>query len=270
VSQAVPHPPLFLKSCYSNLIVISRLGIIADIHANVFALEAVLAHAAGRGITAFVNLGDTLYGPLRPHATFERLLQENVLMTILGNQDRMICEATQQDLARFPTLAYVIRDLGEEPIHWLSNLPKTAVYDRDVFMCHGTPRSDTDYLLEDVIEGQPAVRSDAAIAELLSGVHQAIVLCGHTHVPRVVQLENGQVVINPGSVGVPAYDDIEPVKHRMEIFSPHACYAILEQTDAGWNVSLERVAYDHHKAAELARSMNRDDWAQGIATGRMK
>jgi putative phosphoesterase len=247
----------------------ARLAILADIHANVWALDAVLKHAKARGVDSFVNLGDTLYGPLRPHATYERLLHENVLATIQGNQDRMIFEASERDLATIPTLAYVIRDLGEEPIRWLSELPKTAVVDNDIFLCHGTSGSDMIYLLEDIMEGLPEVRSEGAIRELLQGVHQTVVLCGHTHIPRVVELSTGQLVVNPGSIGVPAYDDIEPVRYRMQTFSPHACYGILERDGAGWNISLERVAYDHQTAAEYARAMGREDWARGIATGRM-
>ena len=246
----------------------ARLAILADIHANVWALEAVLAHAHKRGVDGFVNLGDSLYGPLKPHATYERLMQERVLVTIQGNQDRLIYEASERDLASIRTLAYVIRDLGEEPIHWLSELPKTAVIE-DIFLCHGTPGSDSNYLLEDVMDGLPEVRSEGAIRELLQGVRQPVVLCGHTHIPRVVELSSGQLIVNPGSVGVPAYDDVDPVRYRMQNFSPHACYGILERGDAGWNVSLERVAYNHHAAAEYARSLGRDDWAQGIASGRM-
>lgn len=247
----------------------TRFAVLADIHANIWALEAVLAHAELREADAIVNLGDSLYGPLKPHATYERLMQEDVLVTIQGNQDRMICEASERDLAVIPTLAYVIRDLGGEPIHWLSELPRTAVVENEIFLCHGTPGSDTVYLLEDVMDGLPEVRSEGAIRELLQGVRQAVVLCGHTHIPRVVELSNGQLVVNPGSVGVPAYDDVDPVRYRMQNFSPHSCYAILEKNNAGWNVSLERVAYDHQAAAEYARTRGRDDWAQGIATGRM-
>lgn len=247
----------------------SRVAILADIHANVWALDAVLAHAKSRGVDAFLNLGDTLYGPLKPHATYERLLHENVLITIQGNQDRMIYEASERDLASIPTLSYVIRDLGEEPIHWLSELPKTAVFENDIFLCHGSPGSDTIYLLEDIMEGLPEVRSEGAIRELLQGVHQPVVLCGHTHIPRVVELSHGQLVINPGSIGVPAYDDVEPVRYRMQTFSPHACYGILEKNGAGWNISLERVAYNHRAAAEYAHNLGRDDWAQGIGSGRM-
>jgi predicted phosphodiesterase len=249
--------------------VTARLAILADIHANIWALEAVLKHAKSLGIEQFVNLGDSLYGPLKPHATYERLMQENVLISIQGNQDRLIFEASERDLAFIPTLSYVIRDLGEEPIHWLSTLPRTAVLGDDIFLCHGTPGSDTLYLLEDVMDGLPEVRSEAAIRELLQGVRQPVVLCAHTHIPRVVELASGQLVVNPGSIGVPAYDDVDPVRYRMQTFSPHACYSILEKDGRGWNVSLERVAYDHQAAAEYARMRGRDDWAQGIATGRI-
>ena len=95
----------------------TRLAIIADIHANVWALDAVLAHLKVREVDGIVNLGDSLYGPLKPHATYERLMKEDVLVTIQGNQDRLIYEASERDLAAIPTLAYVIRDLGGEPIH---------------------------------------------------------------------------------------------------------------------------------------------------------
>ncbi|HZS97098.1 MAG TPA: metallophosphoesterase family protein [Terriglobales bacterium] len=247
----------------------ARLAILADIHANIWALDAVLAHAKSRGIDRFLNLGDSLYGPLKPQATYERLMQANVLVTIQGNQDRLIYEASERDLASIPTLSYVIRDLGEEPIHWLSELPRTAVFEENIFLCHGTPGNDTIYLLEDIMDGLPEVRSEGAIRELLQGVHHPVVLCGHTHIPRVVDLAHGQLVVNPGSIGVQAYDDVDPVRYRMQTFSPHACYAILEKSNTGWNVSLERVAYDHRAAAEFARTRGRDDWAQGIATGRI-
>jgi predicted phosphodiesterase len=247
----------------------ARLAILADIHANLWALEAVLEHAKSREVDAFINLGDTLYGPLKPRATYDRLLQENFIATIQGNQDRMIYEATAREVTSIPTLSFVIRDLGEDPIHWLHDLPKTMAVGEDLYLCHGTPASDMAYLLEDIMEGLPEVRSEGAIRELLQGVRQPMVLCGHTHIPRVVELSTGQVIVNPGSVGVQAYDDIDPVRYRMQTFSPHACYSILEKNSHGWNVSLERVAYDHHAASEYARQMGRDDWAQGIATGRI-
>jgi diadenosine tetraphosphatase ApaH/serine/threonine PP2A family protein phosphatase len=143
------------------------------------------------------------------------------------------------------------------------------VLDGEVFLCHGTPSSDTTYLLEDVRSGHPVLRAEDEILELLGSVREPVILCGHSHIPRVVRLGNGQLIVNPGSVGLPAYDDDKPVKHFMETYSPHASYAILEKSSVSWEVSLHRVVYDWDEAARQALSIGAEDWAQGIATGRM-
>ncbi len=62
---------------------------------HAFALEAVLADARARGLTRFVNLGDTFYGPLDPVGTW-RILRELDIPTVLGNQDRLLLEGGPQ------------------------------------------------------------------------------------------------------------------------------------------------------------------------------
>lgn len=246
-----------------------KLGVIADIHGNALALEAVLRDAHQRGVSRFVNLGDVLYGPLQPLETYRILQRTNVLATIAGNQDRKIVEATADHLKTNPTLAFVTTNLGSQPIAWLCSLPATAVIGGRVFLCHGTPTSDTTYFLEDVSSGRPVARAEHAIIELLGSTREPVILCGHTHIPRMVQLSGGQLVVNPGSVGLPAYDDDVPVKHFMETHTPHASYAVLEESSAGWDVSFHRIAYRSDEAAKQARDLDREDWARGIATGRM-
>ena len=145
----------------------TRLAILADIHANVWALDAVLARMQGPWDRRFVNLGDTLYGPLKPHATYERLMHENVLITIQGNQDRLIYEASERDLAAIPDtgIRHSRPGRGTDPL--AEQLPRDGGgRGNDVFLCHGTPGSDMIYLLEDVMEGLPEVRSEGAIREL--------------------------------------------------------------------------------------------------------
>ncbi|MGD0201239.1 MAG: metallophosphoesterase family protein [Bryobacteraceae bacterium] len=246
-----------------------KLAVFADIHANVWALEAVLADATERGVTAFLNLGDVLYGPLRPRETYERLMNVSFAATVQGNQDRQICETTASESSANPTLAYVVSDLGREPVKWLQELAPTARFGDGVFLCHGTPTSDTTYLLEDVDSGHPMVRPAASILALLGGVTEPVVLCGHTHIPRLVELPDGRIIVNPGSVGLPAYADESPVRHVMETYSPHASYAIVERGERGWGVSFHRVAYDHGQAARAAESHGREDWARALRTGWM-
>ncbi len=66
-----------------------RVAVIADIHANVWALDAVLADIDRRTITTVVNLGDSLAGLLAPAETTERLLARGFL-TVAGNNDHDI------------------------------------------------------------------------------------------------------------------------------------------------------------------------------------
>ena len=257
----------------------TRLGILADIHANSRALEAVLDDAARRGIRQFVDLGDVLYGPLEPRRTYDLLKTVDIVAQVSGNQDRLIRDASAD--GRSKTLDFVLDDLGwlpsgnrticSEPIEWLRTLPQTAVVDGAILLCHGSPSSDTTYLLEDVSSGRPLVRPESAILEELGdAVSWPVILCGHTHVPRLVQLRDGPLILNPGSVGLPAYDDEAPAPHFMETFSPHACYAVLEKSSKGWTAAFYRIPYDWHAAAARARQLNRPDWAQGIEFGRME
>jgi diadenosine tetraphosphatase ApaH/serine/threonine PP2A family protein phosphatase len=195
-------------------------------------------------------------------------LQTIDAVTIQGNQDRDIYQATAARMEKNPTLAYVINDLGPGPIDWLRSLPQTQTLADEIFACHGSPRSDMVYLLEDVMHGFPVVKAEEAIQKELDGFAFPVILCGHTHMPRVVQLSSGSLVINPGSVGVPAYDDDLPTYHAMENYSSLASYAIVEKREGGWRVDLLKVPYEHALAAEQARRQGRDDWARWIATGR--
>lgn len=158
--------------------------------------------------------------------------------------------------------------LDAQAVAWLKGVPGTAVFEGELFLCHGTPASDQIYLLEDVRSGHPTVRSEHEIECLLGDVRYPVVLCGHSHIPRLVRLATGQLIVNPGSVGLPAYDDDSPVPHVMENYSPHASYAILTKRGGKWDVEFRRVAYADAEAAQCAAEAGRPDWASRIATGR--
>jgi hypothetical protein len=81
----------------------------------------------------------------------------------------------------------------------------------------------------------------------------------------MVRLTSGQTIVNPGSVGLPAYADDLPVPHVMESGSPHTRYAIIE-CSAVCSVHIE---YDWNAAAMKAPELGCDDWARGIATGHL-
>ncbi|WP_260349069.1 metallophosphoesterase family protein [Alloyangia mangrovi] len=95
---------------------------------------------------------------------------------------------------------------------------------------------------------------------------QGLLLCGHTHLPRVVSWQ-GQTIVNPGSVGCPGYTDTHPLPHVVETGTPAACFATLERQGAGWQVAHHHVPYDPSRMVVLARDHGRDDWATALETG---
>jgi hypothetical protein len=120
------------------------------------------------------------------------------------------------------------------------------------------------------VHGSPGIRAarpDEVRARF--GARSAgLVLCGHSHVPRVMAL-NGTLFVNPGSVGLPAYDHDHPHDHVVECGSPHARWAIVEHGAQGWQAQLRATAYDWHAAAEQAEAAGRGDWADALRSGRV-
>lgn len=121
-----------------------RIALLADIHANVWALEAVLADVNRQRVDAIWNLGDILHGVLKPRATYDLLRASDIALTIRGNQDRDLLEAAGDD----PKVNWMVRDLDTDAIEWLRGLPATAEFEGEVLLCHGSPTDDMCYLLE--------------------------------------------------------------------------------------------------------------------------
>lgn len=244
-----------------------RIAILSDIHGNLAALDAVLADIARRGADMTVNLGDILSGPLQPAETADRLIALN-LPTIRGNHERQLL--TQRPEHMGASDAFTHGRLTPRHLEWMMRLPETLNLTQDVFLCHGTPLSDVEYFLETVEPAGTRAATDSEAETRAQGSASAVILCGHTHIPRVRKLGDGQLVVNPGSVGLPAYEDDRPHPHKMQTGSPHARYAIVEQGQDGvWSAELLSVDYDWKAAARLAAKRGRADWAIALRTGRM-
>lgn len=242
-----------------------KFAVLADIHGNSLALEAVLADMGALGISEAVNLGDHFSGPLDAAGTAALLMNQD-FVSIQGNHDRWLVEQSPSDMGPSDRVAF--EQLKKEQLDWLTSLPPTTTVFDDVFLCHGTPTSDLAYWLERV-EQNSVVRS-ASLQEVESeaeGLDARLILCGHTHIPRVVHLRDGRMVVNPGSVGCPGYDDETPVYHRMQTGTPNASYAIIDGVGADRTVTLRSVPYDSARAAKLAKKNDREDWARALATG---
>ena len=249
-----------------------RLAVVSDIHGNLPALEAVLAEIGREKVDRVVNLGDIVSGPLWPRETAARLRTLD-WPTIRGNHERQLLTLPADRMG--PSDAFARARLGDDDLRWLAALPATLDLGNGIWCCHGTPTSDLRYFLESVTpdlgrDGSPGVRaaSAAEVAGRLGAVTSALVLCGHTHMPRAAH-SGGTLVVNPGSVGLPAFDDDRPHAHHMETGSPHARWALVEHVDAGWQVQQRLTAYDWQAAAHQAAAAGRGDWADALLSGRV-
>lgn len=244
-----------------------RLAVVSDIHGNIWALEAVLAEIRRMGdVECIVNVGDILSGPLEPAATAELLMPLN-LPTIAGNHERQLLACAGMRGGDSDQFAFE----HTTPVHqaWLAGLPGQLALRPDIWICHGSPRSDLEYLLERVDGGRTVLDTDAAIEHKLDGHAEALLICGHSHVPRGYRAPQGTFVVNPGSVGLQAYDDDHVAWHIVENGSPHARFAVCEDSGArGWSVSHHAVAYDWEQASRTALRNGAADWARWLRTGR--
>ncbi len=241
-----------------------RIAAISDIHGNLRALDAVLADIKRRGADVTVNLGDILSGPLQPTETANRLMALD-LPTIRGNHERQVLTYSRGRMG--PSDGFAADSLSETHKAWLASLPTELRLDGDVLLCHGTPHDDLTYFLETVAPDGWRAATRAEADERAGDARASLILCGHTHMPRVMRLSDGRLVVNPGSVGLQAFDDSHPYPHVIQTGSPHARYALVERVGAGWSVELIAVPYDSDSAAALARSRGAEAWARGLEAG---
>lgn len=243
-----------------------RIALISDIHGNLAALEAVTRDLKRRGVDEVVNLGDSVSGPLLPRETAQYIMAEGWL-SLAGNHERQILADGPE--RRSASDEYAHSQLSAKEFEWLRSLLPNTAFSPEIFLCHGTPSSDIEYLLETVDVGCIRAARPEEIKHRLGQTRSPVIACGHTHIARAVHSIRGQLIVNPGSVGLPAYDDTHPFPHAVESGSPDARYAILEKSCDGWAVLLLSVPYDYKSMADLARLRGRADWEYALRTGYM-
>ncbi len=177
--------------------VCARVAVLSDVHGNLHALEAVLEEVDELGVAAIVVGGDVASGAM-PVETLDALRERNALF-VRGNADRvldLVGANTGETWVR--ARHWVAERLGEERLAFLSGLPLDVTLEIDgpgrVRFCHGAPGSDE----------LPITRltPDERLRELLAGVDEDVVVCGHTHV-QFDRTVDGIRVVNCGSVSAP-------------------------------------------------------------------
>ncbi len=222
------------------------LAIISDIHANLPALEAVLADISKNfdKISEIMCPGDLVgYGP-HPRETLNLLLAEKRLSTVTkGNHDHVVGglgrdKSFDAYLAKFNTYAkeaiqWQCEVLNAEEKNFLYQLPNSRTnlhssHEARIAIIHGSPEYPLDeYILPNTIQ-------EKDLFPFMELFELNLLFLGHTHIPFLdkIKLETGQelVICNSGSVGQP--------RDR----NPKASYAVVDV--ANLEVEIIRVEYD--------------------------
>jgi len=266
----------------------TRIAVLSDIHGNAPALAAVLAAVDAEGVDHVLNLGDIVSGAVDPRGTLDLLATRPDIVTVSGNHERQVLTLPYEELGESDRTAS--RVLTDADRAWLGSLPLTARPVPGVLAFHAVPDDDATYLTETVVEptqenpqGLREATDDELVERLGSayGAH-VLYLCGHTHLARTRRLPDGSLLVNPGSVGWPAYEGETPAPHRVEAGTPEARFAIVSRADgaagvadgsggrpAGWEARLFAIPYDHEEAAASAERLGRPDVAHALRTGRI-
>ncbi len=217
-----------------------RIAVMSDVHANLPALQAVLEHASSAGFEQLWATGDLVGYGADPNEVLALLRQHDVV-AVAGNHDLAACGlmgVEEFNRAAADAATWTAGELSEEHRAFLRELPLVRIAG-DVTLAHGSIRQpEWEYLLS----------AEQALSqfELQTTLYSAV---GHSHLPFVfeerrnavpllrearngtrVELGDGRLIINPGSVGQPRDGD------------RRASYVLYDQEAA--TLTWHRVEYD--------------------------
>ncbi len=232
-----------------------RIAVLADIHGNAIALDAVLQDVAQRGgVDAYWVLGDMVALGPAPVEVLERLAALPDVRVVRGNTERYVCTGdrpppvlteARADPSLFPVLLEVAGTFAWTQgavtnggwLDWLSGLPvefRAVLPDGTTALgVHAAPGRDDG----------PGFRPGLSEAEMigrLGDCTEGLVLIGHTHRPMDA-LVNGTRVVNVGPVSNPVPPDLR------------AHYVVLEADRTGYRIGNRRVDYDRSCVVAMLR-----------------
>lgn len=226
-----------------------RYLVIADIHSNLEALQAVLQY---RDYDRVLVLGDIVGYGANPEETIQLVRQLNPTAVVRGNHDKVAAGLEAGDLFVSHALESALwtrRQLRGESLQYLCNLPEGPIQvDPQVTIVHGSSHDEDEYLL-------PHTRAASAF----DGWNTPVCFFGHTHIPTVfcrvgnttyssqveqpvrmtLDLDSCRYLINPGSVGQPRDHD------------PRAAFLVFDGATA--TAEFFRVDYDIQQAQAKIR-----------------
>jgi predicted phosphodiesterase len=228
-----------------------RIAVLADIHGNLPALEAVLADVERQGVDGMIVAGDFCDRPQPLEAV--RAVQALGACAIRGNRENYLLAYHNLDApdhwrtaTQWVGLRWLYERLDREALGYMASLPEECVYGAGgaapIRVAHAAPGSMTQLVLP---SGDPdtmklykqaglfELRYDgtASIDEVFAQFDEPVLICGHSHIPWQ-QERDGRLVVNPGAVGIPINGDTR------------AQYALLIWKGGQWQAEHRALDYD--------------------------
>ncbi len=218
-----------------------RVAVIADLHANLPALRAVLDDIAGIGCDAIWCAGDVVGRGPHPNEVVE-LLRELDVPTVQGNWDEAVgmdrdssgalWASHDGELQGLASLEWTKQRITDDNRGWLRNLPTSHRFSaegRSVLLFHGSPLKQTEYLWSD--------RPSRYLSRIASDEADDLFCFGHTHESFHRIVGQGHFVA-AGSVGCGIEGDA------------HARYAVVYLGQPDLAVGFRSIDYDHAPVAD--------------------
>ena len=232
----------------------TKIAVLSDIHGNTTALEAVLADARAARVDEYWLLGDILMPGTGRRRILDLLADLSITARVLGNWEDSLWRALHRKLD--PTKAshryllrqcqYILEEISSEEIEDLHNQPMQVhrqFGDLVVGITHHLP--DKNWGRELIHTGK-----QEDFDRLVTEPHASIAVYGHIHQQFLRYGSDGQLILNPGSIGQPFFLD---ARLRKDL---RAQYMILEFDEAGLSdVDFRRVDYDVEAELQLAKDL---------------
>ena len=239
-----------------------KVAFFSDVHANLPALEVVLADINQEKPDRIFCLGDLVGYHVWPQEVVD-LVREHRMPTLMGNHEEGLQIASPPSGTNSAITQTLING---ETKDYLLGLPRelTESYDfggkqLNLWMVHGSPKAINDYMTEDYPEQE--------VLTMMRERNADILLCGHTHIPFHRRIQDGNKlrhVINLGSVGKPKDRDLRAGYVLADL---HELLTLHDPMD--WKPVFRRLSYDVEFAVkELRNSDFPETFADALAEGK--
>lgn len=212
----------------------SRIAIIADIHANLPALEAVLSDIENLGVDEVLVNGDLVGRGPQGSAVVDRI-GDLGLRSTRGNHEDYHLQFRREEVPQewltaeeWSCARWMAWELGEDHAAYIDALPFTITsrVEPQIRLFHGSPRSHS--------EGLGQWTDEEVLRDHLASIEESVLVVAHTHRPIEWRID-GQHIVNVGSVGMPFNGD------------PRAQYAVLDGSGRTFDVTFRQVEYDREE-----------------------